>query len=191
MTGNKATMAIAIPTKSLAYFTEPCYLAIIYTNRKTPFVKTALPAASLLNANYDFQYSNSYLTTYRDVSDELQVEDLVVAFTKAIPFWFKLLYSKETKDDGLLKKFFNVRVQTSNEVVLETNNRCVTCRIALLITKARRDSIQKNIMLATTASFDNPSGRLYFRMLKLAFEFALVTTLKRMIKYIQAGEMKK
>ena len=183
MQWNKATMTMAIPTKNLDDFGEPCSLSIIYSNRKTPIIQTTLPEISWLLTQYSFDYSNSYLTTCKDTSNELNAEDLVVAFGEVVPPLFKRLFANRKENQhGALKNMAPIIYQSENEVVFEMTNSSLDYKISLALSKPRRGGVQKNIILSTTVSFKNPLGRLYFMLLRPVYERLLLTTLKQMVE---------
>jgi hypothetical protein len=186
MEWNKA-MTMAMPAKGMYFFSEPDSVSIIYSNRKTPIIRTAIPETSFLNMQCDFQYSTAYLTTYKDVCDTIQPDDLVEAFTKAMPFWFGILFiNNGWRCYEPLKKFYNVIYKTENEVVLELNQRHLNCKVSVLLTKPRKEAMQKNMILSTTIAFHDTIGRLYFLMLKPIYENLLLKVLQHLQKYIQA-----
>lgn len=191
MQWNKATMAMEMPANELVHFSEPCSLSIIYTNRKTPLLQTELPGASWLSSQADYDYNKSYLTTYKSAGSSLEPADLMAAFLKATPFCFRLLLATKKQPDAAsiyeaLKNNFYIVQESNNEIVFEVRHKHLNYKFSLLQRQFRRTGILKNLFLSTTVTFHNPVSRFYFMMIKPLYEYALETTLKKMVLYIEA-----
>lgn len=199
---------------TLRRLSETRTLSIIYSNRKAPVIKTALPEASVLRIQ-QYDYSVSYLTTFRDASDTVQPADLAYAFYSVLPrcvnglmllinlivkrFSFSALKNTFTGKAALGKSpgegpeklwFFNSLHQTADEVVFGKTGRHLDIQHSILVHKPRKGGFQKNVLVSTAVTFHTRFGRFYFSIIKPLLHYLTPLHLKRAISRIEARHAK-
>lgn len=207
-----ATATIAIPMRqpTLRHLSEGRTVSILYSNRKAPVIKTALPETSLLNVQKPYDYSDSYLTTFRDGLDEVQPADLMYTLYAAAPSWMKVLlllsgsirihfnvktckgaFGEEALERstrvGVAKRyFFNMLYKTADEVVFGKTGRHMDIRHSVLLHKPRKDSAHKNVVVSTAVTFHTGFGRFCFSLIKPLRHYLTPLLLKKVINHLEA-----
>ena len=159
--------------------TAPCSLSILYTNRNALLIHTGIPEASVLSRQYDYNYCNSYLTSFKDAANQVQPEDLAVAFMKSIPAYARILLYGTTS-----MNVFTIKTHTDQEAVLTLHRKHFCLNISLLLNKPRKSFTQKNVVLSTTITLHTVAGQLCFMLLKPLFEKLIPVVLKQTIAKI-------
>lgn len=205
MQAANATIAIPMPQATLRSLAETYTLSIIYSNRKAPVIKTALPEGSFLNVQQPYHYSDSYLTNFRDDSGTVQAVDLAYAFYAAAPGWIKVLIwinhlifkavknifkpKAVLKSTGkVMEKIYSLDIlyKTDDEIVFGKTGRHVDIRYSTLLHKPRKDGVQKNVVFSTAVTFHTRFGRLYFCIIKPLVLWLTPLLLKKAINRLEA-----
>jgi len=178
---NNAATALTITEKGIYTDTAPCSLSIIYTNHNALLIHTGIPEVSVLSRQFDYNYCNSYLTSFKDATNQVQPEDLAIAFMESIPAYARILLCGTTS-----RNIFTINTYADQEVVLTLNRKHFCLNISLLLNKPRKRSTQKNAVLSTTITLNTVSGQFYFTLLKPLFEKLIPVLLKHAITRVTA-----
>lgn len=190
-----ARIVMPIYQATFQYLSENCTLAILYSNRKAPVIKTALPQASLLYLQQPYDYTDSYLTTFNDGADQMRAEDVANAFTAAAPGQIKVLFSivKQFRSyfnlgtfTGKASHLSDILYSTENEVVYGKTSKHFDIRYSFLVQKPRKNTVQKNVMISTAVTIHSYFGRLCFMLIKPFLNYMTPLLLKRAITSLEA-----
>jgi hypothetical protein len=193
-------MAMPMYEATCQYLSETCTLAILYSNRKAPVIKTAVPQVSYLHLQQQCSYSNSYLTTFNDKEDQVQPQALAAVFYAAFPKLILVLASAFTKLRSYLH--FNAMEQTKDitkkndllghvlfsnehEVVYEMAGRHLNIRHSFLVHKPRKFALQKNAMVSTTVVIHSRVGTFCLHLIKPLFRYLVPQLLKRAVHSLE------
>jgi len=206
-------MNIAMPSHqvTLRHLNKTCTLSILYSNRKAPVVKTAVPEGSLLSMVQQYNYRDSYLTTFNDASNVVEPADLAYAFHSAAPGWIKVFIllrnllrahfsfkifknifrRKAVSDEHTIRvgekiHFFTMLHHTDNEIVFGKIGRHIDIRYALFLHKPRKNTLQKNVVISTAVTLHTYFGRFCFIILKPLLAYLGPFLLKRTVNRLKA-----
>src|SRR6478609_2091764 len=86
-----ASMALPVRPTAFTNISEFGTLSFLYSNRRAPLVNTTLSSDSFLSNLQQYDYSDSYLTTFKDKSGNVQPFDLINASAATMPFYLNFL----------------------------------------------------------------------------------------------------
>lgn len=172
---NKAPQIAQQPTDNRNAVAEPCSLTILYSNRCAPVLATVVPENSMLFAPSRQGNSCSYLTAFNDASDQVLPEDIADAFVQALPYWFRML----------LGSHVTVLHTTNSEIVLQLRLLKMVIHISLLLSKPRRHSAQKNMVLSTVLPASTKAHSSITLFLQQLFQNRMPELVKRTILHLK------
>ena len=173
------------------YLNQMPALAIIYSNRKKPVVKTALPAVSILSQQ-PCDYCESYVITHKDPFCEIVPGDLLCAFDFVLSSWLKPINQHREINGvqqpgyacGETTTGYQVMHKSETEIVVAKAGKHLAIRHSLLLQKARKNASQINTSFSTVISFNTATGQLYFMLLKPFLKFLAPLLLKRIVRHL-------
>jgi hypothetical protein len=184
MQAAKPNLAIVMQQATYAYVNQMPALAIVYSNRKKPVVKRALPDASILSQQR-YDYCNSYVTTYKDPFSKVVPDDLLDAFDLLLSRWLKPVTRRRVKNAGEENYHgYQILHQNENEIVVAKADKHLELRHSLLLQKTRKNSSQINISFSTAVSINTTTGALYIGLLKPFLKLLTPLLLKRLVKHL-------
>ncbi|MFD2164300.1 DUF2867 domain-containing protein [Paradesertivirga mongoliensis] len=174
-----------------------------------PVVRAKLPSNSLLNSS-QYHYSDSYLTTLKDIYTGITPTQMGKAFFRSAPQWTESLFmlrnrmvsfmglKASTKPQNhleLLAKFkcepgevlglFKVFSKTDREVILGEDDKHLNFRVSLFCEPNPEGAGEKRLIISTTVKFNNWFGRLYFLPVRPIHRLIVPAMLKGMVKQLE------
>ena len=175
----------------------------------TPVVRAKLPSNSLLN-NSECHYSDSYLTTLKDVCTNITPTQMGKAFFCSAPKWTEYLFTLRNRmvsflglktstkpqnhlellvnfkcEPGEALGLFKVFSKTDSEVILGEDDKHLNFRVSLFYESDSDEASEKRLIISTTVKFNNWFGRLYFLPVRPIHRLIVPAMLKGMVKQLE------
>lgn len=173
--------------------------------------KTTLPKLSTLNIeNKKYDFIDSFEGELTDKNNSINSQKVGRAFFTSSPKWVDKLFAFRNKivsifglktsgditdrqkqldnfkcETGEQLGLFKVFSRTENEVVIGEDDKHLNFRVSLFIENHKTELNKKNIIISTTAEFNNWFGRLYFLPVKPFHKLIVPTMLKGIIKELE------
>ncbi len=171
--------------------------------------KVDIPDCSaLLKGQRNYDYVDSYQSSYRDPYNKVSSKDIGKAFFSAAPNWTRRLFAFRNKlvrvfglktsqpphnSDEFFNNFswqpgerigiFQVFKKTENEVIMGENDKHLNFRVSLL--KEQYNGNSQLLTISTVVEFNNWFGRLYFLPVKPLHKIIVPAMLKSILKHLE------
>jgi hypothetical protein len=193
-------MVLPVYEATCQYLSENCTLAILYSNRKAPVIKTAVPQVSYLHLQPQCNYSSSHLTMFNDKEDTVQPQDLAANFYAAVPkpmlvlasalkkfrSFFSINKMRQIKNNPKNNDLFGPAIfYNDHEIVYGITGKHLDIRHSFLVQKPRKFAQQKNALVSTTVVVHSMFGTFCFLLIKPLIKYLVPQLLKK-----AAGKLK-
>ena len=199
-----APMVLPVHPAAFTGINELGTLSFLYSNRRAPLINTTLSGDSFLSNLQQYDYCDSYLTTFKDKSDNVQPVDLINALSTTLPFYLNFLKHSYRILFGIRRQknececsigssidgqtgaaafhFHDVLYNSNTELVLGKAGNNLSIYHSVLLQKPRKNSIQVNVTLSTAVTSHTALGRIVLTIVRPIIKNLMPFILKRAIR---------
>jgi hypothetical protein len=197
-------MVLPVHPAPFTSFNELGTLSFLYSNRRTPLINTTLSSDSFLSNLQQYDYSDSYLTTFKDKSGNMQPFDLINASAATMPFYlnflkhsYRILFSskrqKSEYECGIASRideqsgvaasrYYDILFHSNSELVLGKTGNHLSIYHSVLLQNPRKNSTQVNVTFSTAVTSHTAFGKIFLIIVRPIIKNLMPVILKRAIQ---------